>query len=1554
MKLDTCGCCEGDEASTPLSLENLPGKPALAYRAGTHATFVETMRVGLAQPEGLPGLTTRDDDDPAIALVDAWATVLDVLTFYQERIANEGFLRTATELRSVRELAREIGYEPGAGAAAATQLVFELETAPGAPDRSTIGVGVKVQSVPGQGELPQTFETVEGIEARPEWNAIPAALSRPVSPAFGARELFLEGADVTVAAGDLLLFVGNERLESSGSERWDVRPVQTVERLRDRDLTRVGWQEGLGWQLAGKRIEPAQRDLHVYVLRRRAALFGGNAPDWRAMPSTLQSQFGGGSDWPNLSIAKVGTGKSTTNPTSTIFLDALYPHVVAGTWIVLAIPTYVELYRVVTAVDDSRTDFTLTAKSTRLELSGENLGELFDKRLRDTTVFCESEQLELAETPIADPVQGDTIELADPVTPIPEGRVLLVRGRRARVRVADGERGLTLVPGGGETPVELSPGDVLDLDGPWRMTAAGDRAWRLRHESGAVGSVAADAHALVSVPAPPDAELLSEAAIAAAPPAGGEQEAVVLRAPLTNAYDRATARIAANVSRATHGESKSEILGSGDAAAPFQRFALKDGPLTYVPTSDSPSGAATTLSVRVNDVAWGEARALYGHGPRDRVYVVRTGEDGKATVEFGDGKQGARPPTGTENVRAAYRVGTGLGGQVDAGRLTLLGSPPLGVKTVSNPFAATGAADPESAAEARRQRTPHGSHLRPHRLAPGFRGLRRGVPRGRQGAGRAALGRRAEAGASVCRGRRRQPAPLRFGGLPRISHRRSPAPGIRGSRFGSIPTKHLRFRVAATLFVDPAYERAVVIDAVTGTLRDAFSFERRSFGQSVAESEIVAAMQRVDGVVALDMLALHLDRRGACRSHAAPGAASAPRRRFDPCRAAAHCRPGRDPGGRTMITKDDLYELLPVVTRLRDAEVGSPLERLIGVLAREADVLDRDIERLYDNWFIETCEAWVVPYIGDLLGVRPLFPVGPGTASERAYVANTIGYRRRKGTVGVLEQLAFDVTGWRARAVEFFELLGTTQYLNHLRPENVGTPDFRDGNGLDLLGGPFERVAHTAEVRRIPTRRGRYDIPNVGIFLWRLGSYPLERATAERIGAKIDGTWMFSPLGLDMPLFNRPEADRGIVDLAGETDVPAPLRRRAVRGAPDHYLAGTRPVLEVFTSAAATGPAPAGRSGEARGCRSPALAAAADPGTVGLDPVLGRLTFPAGEEPERVEASYAYGFSHDIGGGPYDRRLPTPAGWHRPASVAHRRRIQRPTSTPSPTQLLPGTPQPAGTVGTIAILDSRTYDESAAEPDPRRDPGREPPRDRRGGAHAPTRSCRPRGRRNRGSDRCARGAFNRRAAPRGLRRRSRRQPRPARDRRRDDGSRVGRGPGSRCSGPRGRERGACGRARACDLRRHLACGYRPDARRQGCDRRRRTRCTGRRGGDRSRDRRRGRARFGRCVPATRSSVELSSASRRQEGCVRFCFLPRNPATVATPLPLPARPGAAAPRPTPRRGRRDRRARGADVHVHGLRRSGLRAARHGCPPEISTGAEDGSEMGAFSTAEATPA
>ena len=120
---------------------------------------------------------------------------------------------------------------------------------------------------------------------------------------------------------------------------------------------------------------------------------------------------------------------------------------------------------------------------------------------------------------------------------------------------------------------------------------------------------------------------------------------------------------------------------------------------------------------------------------------------------------------------------------------------------------------------------------------------------------------------------------------------------------------------------------------------------------------------------------------------------------------------------------DKLYKLLPAVHRVRDIEEGEPLRELLALITRQVGILEEDLEQLYDNQFIETCAPWVLPYIGDLIGYRSLHPIGPDKLTPRAEVANTIGYRRRKGTASVLEQLARDVTGWNARAVEFFQLL---------------------------------------------------------------------------------------------------------------------------------------------------------------------------------------------------------------------------------------------------------------------------------------------------------------------------------------------------------------------------------------------------------------------------------------------------------------------------------------------------------------------------------------------------
>jgi hypothetical protein len=163
----------------------------------------------------------------------------------------------------------------------------------------------------------------------------------------------------------------------------------------------------------------------------------------------------------------------------------------------------------------------------------------------------------------------------------------------------------------------------------------------------------------------------------------------------------------------------------------------------------------------------------------------------------------------------------------------------------------------------------------------------------------------------------------------------------------------------------------------------------------------------------------------------------------------------------------DLYELLPRVFRLRDELGDGQLRQLLQVIGGQLGVLEESLDQFYDDLFIETAADWVVPYIGDLVGYRPLRSGPPHVASPRAEVANTIAYRRRKGTAAMLEQLAFDVTGWRSRAVEFFERLSVTQYMNHPRPGKGGPPDLRH----PVPRGAFDERAHTADVRR---RTGRF------------------------------------------------------------------------------------------------------------------------------------------------------------------------------------------------------------------------------------------------------------------------------------------------------------------------------------------------------------------------------------------------------------------------------------------------------------------------------------------------
>ncbi|OYU71781.1 MAG: beta-glucosidase, partial [Burkholderiales bacterium PBB5] len=256
------------------------------------------MLQALAAQPALSRLSTRANDDPAMALIDAWACTLDVLTFYQERIANEGFLRTATERRSVLELARALGHELRPGVAAAADLAFTLETAPGAPLQARVAAGTKVQSVPAQGQLPQAFETGQALQARAAWNALRVQSTQSQLPlALRRNALYLKGAATRLQPGDAVLVVGDERLTQPGSEAWDLRRVRAVRVVPPAEptadgsgsVTVVTLDSGLGSSVPV--VMPAQRLARVFALRTQTRLFGCSAADWRAMPVSLRATY---------------------------------------------------------------------------------------------------------------------------------------------------------------------------------------------------------------------------------------------------------------------------------------------------------------------------------------------------------------------------------------------------------------------------------------------------------------------------------------------------------------------------------------------------------------------------------------------------------------------------------------------------------------------------------------------------------------------------------------------------------------------------------------------------------------------------------------------------------------------------------------------------------------------------------------------------------------------------------------------------------------------------------------------------------------------------------------------------------------------------------------------------------------------------------------------------------------------------------------------------------------------------------------------------------------
>ncbi|MGB3650028.1 MAG: putative baseplate assembly protein, partial [Rivularia sp. (in: cyanobacteria)] len=416
-------------------------------------------------------------------------------------------------------------------------------------------------------------------------------------------------------------------------------------------------------------------------------------------------------------------------------------------------------------------------------------------------------------------------------------------------------KGILISPDGLYTaPVET--GDLLQvITEPVKLSEISQK-WTLKDRNGFIGEVVTTtANDLKLQPAQQDDDTISEVCTIANPPKQQQNPVLELEKPLHYSYDPQTVVIYGNVVQATHGETISEVLGSGDGTTANQSFTLQKPPLTYIPAATA-TGTESTLEVRIDGILWQEFDNLYQKTPHLQAYIVRLADDGTASVTFGDGENGARLPTSEENAIATYRSGIGFDGQVAAESLTLLKKRPLGIVEVTNPLAATGAAPPESRDTARIKAPSKVRTLDRIVSLQDFEDFSRAFA----GIGKA------------------QAVPLWNGQTQLLHITIAAADGTEIDADSQLYNKlveaidsnrdpiqvvevdsyeQLLFNLSAKLQLDSRYIETEVIQNIRRALSENFAFNNRDFGQNVTESEVIATIQNVEGVVAVDLDALY-------------------------------------------------------------------------------------------------------------------------------------------------------------------------------------------------------------------------------------------------------------------------------------------------------------------------------------------------------------------------------------------------------------------------------------------------------------------------------------------------------------------------------------------------------------------------------------------------------------------------------------------------------------------------------------------------------------------------
>lgn len=835
-----CGTCASCGGASEV-LERPVGDPLRFRHDAIRRRMLDSIasaRVGAMRP--LTTLGVRGSDDPAIALIDAHAASLHVLAWSGARLADDGSLLRSEDRDALVDLVRLIGYEPRPALSASTTLAFALETLPGAPALVTVPKGTKVASVPEKDELPQVFETGAELAAKAAWNALRAVSPLPVIDDT-TREVCATGVTSAAKPGDMLAVP----FTPQGGGAWVIGQIAEIERVIDpldpaRSHTRfrlVG---------AGKVETPvelaARRTGQVVILARRAAPFGATAPDIRAMSEEVQDVLGATADadeivhdWKGFVVGAPGSGDAKT-----IDLDAVYPEAFKDRMVLLARSTKRKsrfvgevmlgdagklkkeaevmilgevdpdleeedpadyaaaqpldptLTVITKASERARADFLLSAKISRIRL------ETIDLSQGGTAMTGQSASLRYLVRELAINIETESLTLFRPPLDVQ----------------LPGPADRLVVPG----TVEMSPGRRVILSGEKWMGQAGK-------------------------PGPGQAEL---AVVKTAQANADGTTTVFFESAIAARFRSVTLDLLGNCVGATHGEtplSGEEIIGSGKAGSRDQRFALKGKPLSFVP-AETPRGYAPALEVRVGGRAFAEKPHLMDLGDADRAFTVRGGREGQAVIQIA-----GKLPSGVNNVTALYRTGGGAAGNLDPRRITMAMKPVLGVKSIVNPVPADGGSEAETIED-----------------------IRRAAPLSVRTLDKVVSLADYEAFAAAYRGVGKALATLLYSGMRQVvcltladTRLHSPSAGsdiITGLKAElarvAVPGRVVRIEgfvpihplITLALAIDPAFRRQDIEAAVRVRLGQAFGAEARPFARALHRSEVLAAAQGIEGVLA--------------------------------------------------------------------------------------------------------------------------------------------------------------------------------------------------------------------------------------------------------------------------------------------------------------------------------------------------------------------------------------------------------------------------------------------------------------------------------------------------------------------------------------------------------------------------------------------------------------------------------------------------------------------------------------------------------------------------------